>query len=50
MAAAREVGRISVRVLPDTDGFRRALKRQLEAITKGLEAKVDIDPDLKGFR
>lgn len=50
MATAREVGRISVRVLPDTDGFRRALKRQLEAITKGLEAKVDIDPDLKGFR
>ncbi|BAP98517.1 phage tail protein [Mycobacteroides abscessus] len=49
-AASREVGRISVRVLPDTDGFRRALKRQLEAITKGLEAKVDVDPDLKGFR
>ncbi|MFT9716273.1 phage tail protein, partial [Mycobacteroides abscessus subsp. abscessus] len=50
MAAAREVGRVSVRVVPDTDGFRRALKRQLEAITKGLEAKVDVDPDLKGFR
>lgn len=50
MAAAREVGRISVRVLPDTDGFRRELKRQLEAITKGLEAKVNIDPDLDGFR
>lgn len=49
-AASREVGRISVRVLPDTDGFRRELKRQLEAITKGLEAKVNIDPDLDGFR
>ncbi|NOS22906.1 hypothetical protein HGK59_23340 [Mycobacteroides abscessus] len=49
-AASREVGRVSVRVVPDTDGFRRALKRQLEAITKGLEAKVDVDPDLKGFR
>ncbi|MDM3948484.1 phage tail protein [Mycobacteroides abscessus] len=49
-AGSREVGRISVRVVPDTDGFRRALKRQLEAITKGLEAKVDLDPDLKGFR
>ncbi|WP_457171514.1 phage tail protein [Mycobacteroides abscessus] len=49
-AGGREVGRISVRVVPDTDGFRRSLKRQLEAITKGLEAKVDIDPDLKGFR
>lgn len=49
-AGGREVGRISVRVVPDTDGFRRALKRQLEEITKGLEAKVDVDPDLKGFR
>nr|WP_236745622.1 hypothetical protein [Mycobacteroides abscessus] len=41
---------MSVRVVPDTDGFRRELKRQLEAITKGLEAKVDIAPDLDGFR
>lgn len=49
-AGSREVGRISVRVVPDTDGFRRELKRQLEAITKGLEAKVNIDPDLDGFR
>lgn len=49
-AGGREVGRISVRVVPDTDGFRRELKRQLEAITKGLEAKVNIDPDLDGFR
>nr|WP_232785186.1 hypothetical protein [Mycobacteroides chelonae] len=49
-AGSREVGRISVRVVPDTDGFRRALKRQLEAITKGLEAKVNVDPDLDGFR
>ncbi|MEC4858821.1 hypothetical protein R2325_25865 [Mycobacteroides chelonae] len=49
-AGSREVGRISIRVVPDTDGFRRELKRQLEAITKGLEAKVNIDPDLDGFR
>lgn len=49
-AGSREVGRVSVRVVPNTDGFRRELKRQLEAITKGLEAKVNIDPDLKGFR
>ncbi|SKD58111.1 Phage-related protein [Mycobacteroides abscessus subsp. massiliense] len=49
-AGGREVGRVSVRVVPDTDGFRRELKRQLEAITKGLEAKVDIAPDLDGFR
>ncbi|MBN7473072.1 phage tail protein [Mycobacteroides abscessus] len=50
MAAAREVGRVSVRVVPDTDGFRRALKRQLEAITKGIEAKINVDPDVSGFR
>lgn len=49
-AGSREVGRVSVRVVPDTDGFRRALERQLKAITKGLEAKVDVDPDIKGFR
>lgn len=49
-AGGREVGRISVRVVPDTDGFRRALERQLKSITKGLEAKVNIDPDLDGFR
>lgn len=49
-AASREVGRIAVRVVPDTDGFRRELKRQLEAITKGLEAKVNVVPDLNGFR
>ncbi|WP_457226739.1 phage tail protein [Mycobacteroides abscessus] len=48
--ASREVGRVSVRVVPDTDGFRRELKRQLEAITKGLEAKVNVVPDLDGFR
>ncbi|SIC39551.1 phage tail protein [Mycobacteroides abscessus] len=49
-AGSREVGRVSVRVVPDTDGFRRALKRQLEAITKGIEAKINVDPDVSGFR
>ncbi|WP_457160550.1 phage tail protein [Mycobacteroides abscessus] len=49
-AASREVGRISVRVVPDTDGFRRSLKRQLESIVKGVEAKINIDPDLSKFR
>lgn len=49
-AASREVGRVSVRVVPDTNGFRRSLKRQLEAITKGIEAKINVDPDVSGFR
>lgn len=50
MAAAREVGRVSVRVVPDTDGFRRDLKRQLESIVKGVEAKINVNPDVSGFR
>lgn len=32
------------------DGFRRDLKRQLESITNGIEAKINIDPDVSGFR
>lgn len=50
MAAAREVGRVSVRVVPDTGGFRRDLKRQLESIVKGVEAKINVNPDVSGFR
>lgn len=49
-AASREVGRISVRVVPETDGFRRDLKRQLESIVKGVEAKINVNPDVSGFR
>ncbi|WP_100485698.1 phage tail protein [Mycobacteroides abscessus] len=49
-AGSREVGRVSVRVVPDTDGFRRSLKRQLESIVKGVEAKINVDPDVSGFR
>ncbi|MGW1740038.1 hypothetical protein ACWCPQ_14640 [Nocardia sp. NPDC001965] len=39
----KEVGRISVKVVPDTDGFRRKLKQDLEAETNGLEVEVGID-------
>lgn len=49
-AASREVGRVSVRVVPDTDGFRRSLKSQLESIVKGVEAKINVNPDVSGFR
>ena len=53
-SAGVEVARISVKVSPDTSKFRSELKRQLEAIEKGLGAKlqvdVDVDPDTKGFR
>lgn len=45
-----EVGRVSVRVVPDTSRFRRDAKKGLERAVKGLKVKVDVDPDLTGFR
>lgn len=45
-----EVGRVSVRVVPNTTGFRRRLQTELEAETRGVDAEVSIRPDLKGFR
>lgn len=49
-AGGQEVGRISIRVVPNTDRFRSELRAQLEAIEKGLKAEIEIDPDTKGFR
>lgn len=49
-AGGREVGRISIRVLPNTDRFRADLQRQLDEIEKGTKFKVRIDPDMDGFR
>lgn len=48
--AKGEIGRVSIRVLPDTSKFREDLKRQLEEATSGVEAKVDVNPDTTGFR
>ncbi|QJD50124.1 tape measure protein [Mycobacterium phage Danforth] len=38
----REVGRISVRVVPDSTGFRSKMQKQLEAETAGLDAEADL--------
>lgn len=46
MSGGTEVGRISIKVTPDTDGFRRTLKRQLEAIEKTLRVTIPVDTDL----
>lgn len=46
----REVGRVSVRVVPKTDNFRKELKRDLEEETRGLEAEVDVEFDSDGLR
>lgn len=43
----REVGRVSVRVVPDTSGFRRKVKEELEGIQ---DLKIGIDPDTNGLR
>ncbi|AXH50396.1 tape measure protein [Mycobacterium phage Ollie] len=45
-AGGQEVGRISVRVVPNTDHFRRQLKTQLEAIEKSMRGEVGIGANL----
>ncbi|AQT81376.1 hypothetical protein B1R94_22165 [Mycolicibacterium litorale] len=45
-----EVGRVSIRVVPDTSGFRRRLKDELEAIEKTLKTQVEVTPEMAGFR
>ncbi|QYW01549.1 tape measure protein [Mycobacterium phage Pumbaa] len=48
-AGGVEVGRISIRVVPDLDGFYRELKTKLEGIEKTLKAKIKVEPDMDGF-
>ncbi|TCC19964.1 hypothetical protein [Kribbella sindirgiensis] len=44
------VGRIAVKVIPDTSGFRRKLKTDLNAIEKSLDGlKVNLDLDSDGI-
>lgn len=43
-----EVGRISIRVVPDTDNFRRELERDLKAIQKSVSLKIPVELDMKG--
>lgn len=42
------VGRVGLRVIPDTSRFRKELKAKL-AKMKDLTVKVDVEPDMKGF-
>lgn len=41
------VGAVSLKVAPDTTGFRRAVEQELRSLRDG---EVDISPDTKGFR
>lgn len=45
-AAGTEVGRISIKVTPDTEDFRRQLKRQLEQIEKTVRGNIPVDTHL----
>ncbi|OHT67765.1 hypothetical protein [Mycobacteroides chelonae] len=45
-AGGKEVGRISVRVVPNTNKFRARLKEQLEEIEKGESVDVDVNADM----
>lgn len=49
--AAVEIGRVQVRALPNTAGFRKELEAKLKAISKQVQAMVPVDFDLdsKGF-
>ncbi|AEV52094.1 tape measure protein [Rhodococcus phage RGL3] len=49
-AGGVEVGRVSIRVVPNLDKFREDLKRGLAKETKGLKAEVDVVPNMTGFR
>ncbi|MDP7733638.1 phage tail protein [Mycobacterium paragordonae] len=49
-AGGKEVGRISIRVVPELDGFRRKIVEVCEAVEKSVKVKIEVVPDLDGFR
>ena len=49
-AGGKEVGRISIRVVPNLEGFYRKLKSEIEKIEDSLKAKIQVEPDLGNFR
>src|SRR5690606_40218325 len=48
----REVGRVHIKVVPDTDGFRRELQNAVRAAEAGLKVTipVEFDVDTAGLR
>lgn len=44
-----EVGRVSVKVVPDVDGFREKVKKELEQVEK-MQADVELTLDLTKFK
>ncbi|QAY03042.1 tape measure protein [Mycobacterium phage Squee] len=49
MAVGKEVGRLSIKVTPDLDGFYRQLKEAVEAAEK-MKVKIPVEPDMGNFR
>ncbi|AUV61985.1 tail length tape measure protein [Mycobacterium phage SWU2] len=49
-AGGEEVGRISIRVVPDTDRFREDLERELRAAEKGHRVQIPVEADASEFR
>ena len=43
-----EIGRLSIKVTPDTTGFRKEVQREVDAIEKSLDdIQVDLEVDGK---
>ncbi|AWT52588.1 hypothetical protein [Mycolicibacterium smegmatis] len=49
MAAGKEVGRLSIKVTPDLDGFYRELKTAVESAEK-MKIHIPVEPDMGNFR
>ncbi|AXQ65216.1 tail length tape measure protein [Streptomyces phage Thestral] len=49
MPAGQVIGRVSVRVLPDTSEFRRKAQKDLDRIENQLEVKVELKPVMGNF-
>lgn len=47
---AKEVGRVTVRALPDTKGFKAELKNELSRIEKSVKGQIQLDPVLDKTR
>lgn len=47
---AEVVGKIAIRVIPDTKGFRQRTKKEVESQVKSLRPKVKVGADTSGIR
>jgi hypothetical protein len=46
-ASGNEIGRVTVRVVPDTTGFKRKVEEQLKTETAGLDEQVPVEPEVE---